>query len=74
MQTQFAAARGGDDSWYAAAVVALHGDGTCSLIYDDGVEEEAPLSAVYMLRGEGEDDEAVAAGAPLVTPLSPRTQ
>ncbi len=58
VQTQHTRARGGDDSWYAGAVLALHTDGRATIIYDDGVEEVAPLNEVYMLQGGDADEES----------------
>ena len=45
VQTQHTRARGGDDSWYAGAVLELHANRQATIIYDDGVEEVAHFTA-----------------------------
>ena len=55
VQTQHTRARGGDDSWFAGAVLSLHAGSMATIIYDDGVEEVAPLSEVYVLQIDGEE-------------------
>jgi hypothetical protein len=57
VQTQHTRARGGDDSWYAGAVLELHANRQATIIYDDGVEEVAPLDEVYTLQGANDDEE-----------------
>ena len=57
VQTQHTRARGGDDSWYAGAVLELHANRQATIIYDDGVEEVAPLDEVYTLQGADDEEE-----------------
>ena len=57
VQTQHTRARGGDDSWYAGAVLELHANRHATIIYDDGAEEVAPLDEVYTLQGAADDEE-----------------
>ena len=61
VQTQWTRARGGDDSWWAGAILTLHGDvgplaGQATVIYDDGEEWTGKLAEIYALRGGESDD------------------
>ena len=42
---------------YAGAVLELHANRQATIIYDDGVEEVAPLDEVYTLQGADDDEE-----------------
>ena len=74
VQTQFSRARGGDDSWYAGAILALHDNRTATVIYDDGEEWVGRLDEIYVLQGEQDDDDGTAQPPPLAAPaLMPAT-
>ena len=71
VQTQWTTAYGGDDSWWAGAILTLHNDSppTATIIYDDGEEWRGKLSEVYALRGEEEEDHGGVTERP--TPADP---
>ena len=63
VQTQWTRAYGGDDSWWAGAILTLHENGTATIIYDDGEEWTGRMNEIYALAGdEDESDNTSARG------------
>jgi len=55
--------------WFAGSVLALHADGSATIVYDDGDEWTGPMRAIYLLQQADSDVETLAGPqAPLLAP------